>query len=110
MKLRSQKRKPEELVDPQLPEFDACGFRIGPTEVTFASADELLERQEVRDQLREEIDSLPDNYRIVLVLRDIEEFNVAETAEMLGLTSGAVKVRHHRARLALRERIGSLFQ
>lgn len=110
MKLRSQKRKPEEPVDPQLPEFDAYGFRIGPTEMPPASVDELLERQEVRDQLREAIDSLPENHRTVLVLRDIEELDTAEAAEMLGLTSGAVKVRLHRARLALRERIGSSFQ
>ncbi|MCH8084379.1 MAG: RNA polymerase subunit sigma-24, partial [Myxococcales bacterium] len=52
----------------------------------------------------------PENYRTVLVLRDIEEFNTAETAEMLGLTPGVVKVRLHRARLALRSQIGSLFE
>ncbi len=110
MRLRAGKSKPEELVDPQLPQFDVYGFRIGPTEMIPASADELLEREEVRAQVREGIDGLPENYRTVLVLRDIEEFNVAETAEMLGLTSGAVKVRLHRARLALKRQIGSLFQ
>ncbi len=110
MRLRSRKRKPEELVDPQLPKFDDYGFRIGPTEMASVSADELLERKEVREQVREGIDGLPENYRTVLVLRDIEEFNTAETAEMLGLTPGAVKVRLHRARLALRSQIGSLFE
>ncbi len=110
MRLRSQKRKPEELVDPQLPEFDDYGFRIGPTEMAPLSADELLEKEEVREQVRKGIDGLPENSRTVLVLRDIEEFNTAETAEMLGLTPGAVKLRLHRARLALRSQIGSLFE
>ncbi len=110
MKLRARKRKPEELVDPQLPEFDDYGFRIRPTEMASVSADELLEREEVREQVRKGINTLPENYRTVLVLRDIEEFNTAETAEMLGLTPGAVKVRLHRARLALRSQIESLFE
>ncbi len=110
MRLRAAKRKPEELMDPQLPEFDYYGFRIGPTEMASVSADELLEREEVREQVREGIDGLPENYRTVLLLRDIEEFNTAETAEMLGLTPAAVKTRLHRARLALRSQIGSLFE
>ncbi len=110
MRLRSRRRKPEEVVDFQLAAFDDYGFRIGPTEMTSAGADELLERQEVREQVRAAIDGLPDNYRTVLVLRDIEEFDTAETAEMLGLTPGVVKVRLHRARLALRKQIGSVFE
>jgi RNA polymerase sigma-70 factor (ECF subfamily) len=110
MRLRARKRKPEELTDPQLMEFDRYGFRIGPTEMAPTSADELLEREEVREQVRKGIDDLPENYRIVLVLRDIEELSTAETAEMLGMTPSAVKVRLHRARLALRKQLGSLFE
>jgi RNA polymerase sigma-70 factor (ECF subfamily) len=110
MRLRARKRKPEELTDPQLLEFDRYGFRIGPTEMAPTSADELLEREEVREQVRKGIDDLPENYRIVLVLRDIEELSTAETAEMLGMTPSAVKVRLHRARLALRKQLGSLFE
>ncbi len=110
MRLRSKKRKPEELVDPQLPEYDDYGFRIGPTEMASVGADEFLEREEVREQVRRGIDGLPENYRTVLVLRDIEDFNTAETAEMLGLSPGTVKVRLHRARLALRSQIGNLFE
>ena len=109
MRLRKQKREPEELLDPQGPEFDRYGFRIGPTEMPCSSADELLEREEVREQVREGIAGLPENYRIVLVLRDIEERSTSETAEALGVTPGAVKVRLHRARLALRNELGSLF-
>jgi RNA polymerase sigma-70 factor (ECF subfamily) len=110
MRLRARKRKPEELADPQEPEFDRYGFRVGPTEMAPTSAEELLEREEVRGQVRKAIDDLPESYRILLVLRDIEELSTAETAEMLEMTPGAVKVRLHRARLALKKQLGSLFE
>jgi RNA polymerase sigma-70 factor (ECF subfamily) len=110
MKLRARKRKPEELIDPQTPQFDEYGFRNAPSEMSPLSVEDLLERGEVREQLRNAIDGLPENYRIVLLLRDIEELNTAETAEKLGMTPGAVQVRLHRARLALREQIGILFR
>jgi RNA polymerase sigma-70 factor (ECF subfamily) len=110
MRLRARKRRPEELTDPELVEFDRYGFRVGPTEMVPTGADALLEREEVREQVRKAIDDLPENYRILLVLRDIEELSTAETAEMLGMTPGAVKVRLHRARLALRKQLGSLFE
>jgi RNA polymerase sigma-70 factor (ECF subfamily) len=110
MKLRARKSKPEELIDPQTPQFDEYGFRNAPSEMSPLSVEDLLERGEVREQLRNAIDGLPENYRIVLLLRDIEELNTAETAEKLGMTPGAVQVRLHRARLALREQIGILFR
>jgi RNA polymerase sigma-70 factor (ECF subfamily) len=46
---------------------------------------------------------LPESYRNVLLLRDIEELDTQETAEAMGISEGAVKTRLHRARLALRE-------
>ena len=55
--------------------------------------------------MREKIDELPDSYRIVLLLRDIEEHSTEETANLMGITPGAVKTRLHRARQALRELI-----
>ena len=51
------------------------------------------------------IDALPIGYRIVFMLRDVEEMSVAETAECLGIKEGAVKTRLHRARAALREEV-----
>lgn len=110
MRLRARKRKPEESVDPQTPEFDQYGFRSGPSEMSPLSAEDLFERKEVREQLRKAIDDLPENHRIVLLLRDIEELDTAETAEQLGMTQGAVKVRLHRARLALKEKLGGLYE
>ncbi len=48
------------------------------------------------------IDQLPESYRNVLLLRDIEELDTEETAEAMGISPGAVKTRLHRARQALR--------
>lgn len=62
---------------------------------------EALERQELGTLLREAIESLPGIYRNVVMLRDIEEMDVRETAAALGVTEGAVKVRLHRARALL---------
>jgi RNA polymerase sigma-70 factor, ECF subfamily len=59
---------------------------------------EELERQEVRTVIRQAIDGLPEIYRNVMLLRDIEEMDVRETAAALGVSEAAVKVRLHRAR------------
>lgn len=53
---------------------------------------------------------LPPKYRIVLVLRDIEQFSTDEVAHILGLTPEAVKSRLHRARLSVRQRLMSYWQ
>ncbi len=52
--------------------------------------------------VRKSIERLPEAYRTVLLLRDIEELDTQETAEMLGVSANVVKVRLHRARQALR--------
>ncbi len=62
---------------------------------------EELERQEVRSLIRQAIDGLPEIYRNVMLLRDIEEIDVRETAIALGISEAAVKVRLHRARALL---------
>ncbi|MBI1736679.1 MAG: sigma-70 family RNA polymerase sigma factor [Candidatus Rokubacteria bacterium] len=59
-------------------------------------------RADVRTRLEDAIATLPPPYRAVLVLRDLEGLTTAETAGALGITLVTVKVRLHRARLALR--------
>ena len=66
-----------------------------------SNVDELLERKETRARVREAIDRLPESYRTVLMLRDIEEVDTARAAELLGVTANAVKIKLHRARQAL---------
>ena len=66
---------------------------------------EALERQELGALLRQAIERLPVIYRNVVLLRDIEEMDVRETAAALGITEGAVKVRLHRARTLLQREL-----
>jgi RNA polymerase sigma-70 factor (ECF subfamily) len=66
---------------------------------------EALERQELGVMLRTAIEGLPEIYRNVVLLRDIEEMDVRETATALGISEGAVKVRLHRARALLQREL-----
>jgi RNA polymerase sigma-70 factor (ECF subfamily) len=102
MKLRTKRRKPEEDIETLLPSFAEDGHQVEPSTPWSESADNVLEREELRAAVRAAIDRLPDPYRIVLQLRDIEEMSTAETAEVLGTTTNVVKIRLHRARQALR--------
>jgi RNA polymerase sigma-70 factor (ECF subfamily) len=62
---------------------------------------ETLERKELGALLRKAVEGLPEIYRNIVLLRDIEEMDVRETAVALGITEGAVKIRLHRARALL---------
>jgi RNA polymerase sigma-70 factor (ECF subfamily) len=64
---------------------------------------EALERSEVRMMLQEAIARLPESYREVLLLRDVEEFSTLEVAEMLKISVGSAKVRLHRARMMMQK-------
>jgi RNA polymerase sigma-70 factor (ECF subfamily) len=68
-----------------------------------------FESDEVRDELEKAIGELPESLRVVFVLRELEGLSTAETAEALEISEGAVKVRLHRARLWLRERLSPYF-
>jgi RNA polymerase sigma-70 factor, ECF subfamily len=101
MRLRSRRRKPEEAIDALLPAFKADGHHLERFVSTGMLADQLLEQQETRRIVRGAIEQLPETYRTVLILRDIEELSTHEVAEMLEVTPAVVKVRLHRARQAL---------
>jgi RNA polymerase sigma-70 factor (ECF subfamily) len=103
MKLRTRRRKPEEPIDDLLPKFLEDGHRADPGPAWREPAQVALERRETRQLVRDCIDRLPESYRTVLLLRDIEERDTEETAALLGVTPNAVKIRLHRARQALRE-------
>jgi RNA polymerase sigma-70 factor, ECF subfamily len=64
---------------------------------------EALEQTEVREALNRALQSLPAKYRSVLFFRDVQQFSIKETAELLGLTITTVKTRLSRARLRLRD-------
>lgn len=101
MKLRSRRRKPEASIDDLLPAFQEDGHHVEQFTDWCAPADELMERAQTRAIVRACIEQLPDNYREVLILRDIEELSTEESARALSMTPTAVKVRLHRARQAL---------
>jgi RNA polymerase sigma-70 factor, ECF subfamily len=66
---------------------------------------DALEQKELSTLLRQTIEKLPDIYRNIVILRDIEEMDIRETATVLGISEGAVKVRLHRARAMLQREL-----
>jgi RNA polymerase sigma-70 factor (ECF subfamily) len=66
---------------------------------------EALEQNELREALNEAVNSLPEKYRTVLILRDVQMMSIAETAKVLGISEQNVKTRTSRARLQMRDRL-----
>jgi RNA polymerase sigma-70 factor, ECF subfamily len=67
-----------------------------------------LEQKEIRDLLEQAMAELPDTYREIVTLRDVEECSIHDTAELLGISVSLVKVRLHRARLLLQKKLAPL--
>jgi RNA polymerase sigma-70 factor, ECF subfamily len=101
MRLRRRKRRPTVRIEEVLPTFDETGHHTRPVR-SWRDADDRLLRDETRAQVRACIDRLPNAYRTVLLLRDIEGLNTDQTAELLGTNNAVIKTRLHRARQALR--------
>lgn len=107
MRLRRRRVPTESLDEPAITED---GDMLPRQFVDWSALpDEQLLGKEFHGVLEKALAALPDTLRSVFVLRDIEGLSTAETAEALGLTEVNVKVRLHRARLALRERLSSYF-
>lgn len=85
-----------------LPRFADSGYPEHFHQPWTSSIDELVTRAETRESVRAMIDRLPEGHRTVLILRDIEELDTQEAADLLGITPATLKVRLHRARQALR--------
>lgn len=103
-KLRKAKVAKEDSLDEQIEEGEG-DYTPAPLTDWREIPLEALERKELREALRGAVADLPHTYRQVFVLRDIEELNIEETAQALGVNSGVVKVRLHRARLMLQKRL-----
>jgi RNA polymerase sigma-70 factor (ECF subfamily) len=102
MKLRSRSRRQTCSIEDLLPAFDEGGHYAQSIRGWRHGPDERLLRDETRALVRRCIDLLPDDYRTVLLLRDIDQLSTDETAKMLGGTPNTIKTRLHRARQALR--------
>jgi RNA polymerase sigma-70 factor (ECF subfamily) len=105
MRLRAQKPV-EPLMEEADSELGAMPVNVVPW---MQTPEELVAQGKVAKMLEEAIGELPESLGLVFQLRDIEGRSTAETAQILGATEGAVKVRLHRARLALRERLSDYF-
>jgi RNA polymerase sigma-70 factor (ECF subfamily) len=103
-RLRRRSHRGHASLDGLLPQFDDHGCRLEsqwgkrPRDV-----ETLAQSRQVRRFVRRAIEDLPESHRTVLLLRDIEELSSRETARILGISVGAVNVRLHRARAALKK-------
>jgi RNA polymerase sigma-70 factor (ECF subfamily) len=66
---------------------------------------EALEQSQLREALNKALKSLPEKYRTVIILRDVQQMSIAETAKALGISEENVKTRTSRARLQMRDRL-----
>jgi len=115
MRLRTQRRHPEVSTEELDPSFldrggpAAYGQVNSPGDNWARRPDDELQSDELRKQLQRAIDDLPEIYRTVFLIRDVDGFSTEETAEALDISVPTVKTRLHRARIALREAISKYF-
>ncbi len=110
-KVRGRRRRGETIpLEEYLPLFTEEG-RYAQEIVDWSDAPlERLLSSEAAERIRQAIASLPEEQRVVLVMKDMEDFPLAEIAQTLELSLPAVKSRLHRARLALRGVLASYFR
>jgi len=108
-KRRGKRRELETSLEEHLPAFQADGHREGDRTYLLADWSQNPEREllsgETRRVLERALDALPECYRAVVTLRDVEELSNEQAAELLGESVASVKSRLHRARQALREQL-----
>lgn len=109
-KIRKRPAKPEEPIDDLLPHFDQGGRRVDPSWHSPLSIEQLVAERQVREAVAAKIDSLPELYRTVLLLRDVEGLDTREVANALNTSEEAVKTRLHRARAALKTLLQPLWK
>jgi len=94
--------------------FDDLGVKgqeaLMPRTTSSQDVDSLTYRHEMRDRLEEAVNTLPDEYRPVFTLRDVDGLTTQEVANVLQLTVPAVKSRLHRSRLLLRRRLKDYYK
>jgi RNA polymerase sigma-70 factor (ECF subfamily) len=102
MKRRAHSRRRDSDIESLLPQFGDDGRHLEPPSTWVEDSSAAAERGELSALVRARIDELPDAYRTVLILRDIQETETEDIARHLGITANAVKIRLHRARQALK--------
>lgn len=103
MRLRRKRRRPETSLDATQPGGEEVGHHHdSPLLVEHKTPAHEAKRAEQAEHIQAAVDALEEKYRVVFLLRDVEELSIQETAEVLHLTPAAVKSRLHRARMQLR--------
>ncbi len=72
--------------------------------------EEIVLKQELRGRLENAVLALPKHYRLVLILRDMEQLDTQEVAEVMGITEETAKMRLHRARVFVRNALAGYIQ
>ncbi|HQH27780.1 MAG TPA: sigma-70 family RNA polymerase sigma factor, partial [Oligoflexia bacterium] len=108
MKLRKRKQDQTISLDDMLPHLH--NKAVAQHQAFGARSDTMAMNNEIRDALESAVSRLPDDYRAVFVLRDIDGLSNKEVGEILGLSIPAVKSRLHRSRLMLRRRLRRFYQ
>ena len=98
-------RRPTEGADPEdVSQVRSAPDRAGPpVQARIDSPDALLEAAQTERLMQEAIANLPEDQRLLVVLRDVEEMSYQEIEEITGLPEGTIKSRLHRARMAIKE-------
>lgn len=109
MRLRTQRRRVEVPIDEWLPRFLPDGHHEASFVDWSNAAHALIEQRETCVLVRRCIDQLPDSFRTVLLMHDIEGMPVDQVAAALDISSNAVHIRLHRARQALRTLLDPVF-
>jgi RNA polymerase sigma-70 factor (ECF subfamily) len=100
--MKKKKRKRESLISELKRDEEE---RIDFEDKEEKGTDETLETEERRKIVQTAIESLPQSYRIAIILKDIEGMPLTEVAKILKLSEGGTKVRLHRARLMLKKKL-----
>jgi RNA polymerase sigma-70 factor (ECF subfamily) len=108
-RLKARHRRQEVSLEPFLPVFDEEGRYAHPPVDWSDQLDDPALAGEVRAAIERSLSRLPEEYRAVILLHDMEGLPNEEVAATLGLTVAAVKSRVHRARLFLRQELAHLF-
>ncbi len=105
MRRRKSKSAPSELLslDELMPDREELE-RLGQSNAM--SAERSVLREEEADTIRQAVLRIPPQYRLILVLHDMEELPTEEVARITGLTENTIRVRLHRARLFVRKELG----
>jgi len=111
--MRLRRQRVLDVVNEDLagPEFTERGSLAASPETDWTRrADDKILDEELGRAIQEATDALPEGYREVFLLKDVEGLSYEEISEMVGISVPAVKSRLHRARLALREAIDAFYK